>query len=471
MENKSHILLVSMILLAGSALADTHYVVKDNSGASSPFTDWTTAASNIQQAIDDTNCVASDTVIVSNGVYDTGAKVAAGRASSNRVVISKAITVRAFSTNWADTVIKGQWDSPATTNGPGAVRGVYMVNGSSLIGFTVTNGACITNGGADLHDYNGGGVCSTNTGGGLVSNCLIIGNNTADYGGGVAYAVARNCTIEGNTAIRGGGIAGRTTFYAKAYDCTITRNVVTNTGGGGGGAWYTTISNCTISFNSALSGGGTGGGVYGGGVVGAVNSCWNSIIIGNSAREGNGGGYRMWFYNCLVVSNAVTVLGTGGGLAGFTTADSLAINCTIVSNRVHGYSTGNGGGGIANLTATNCIILGNWDSYGGAASRTNNYFNSTLTYCCTTATNGPAGVGQGLSGAGNITSDVASAAFADFAVGNYRLTPDSPCINKGANQGWMTGAYDMDGHRRIIEGTVDIGAYEFLHRGTVIKFQ
>ena len=92
------------------AAGDTHYVVKDNSGAGSPFTDWATAASNIQQAIDDAACVAPDTVLVSNGVYDTGATVRPAGASSNRVVISKAITVRAFSTNWAETVIQAVWN-------------------------------------------------------------------------------------------------------------------------------------------------------------------------------------------------------------------------------------------------------------------------------------------------------------------------------------------------------------------------
>jgi hypothetical protein len=54
--------------------------------------------------------------------------------------------------------------------------------------------------------------------------------------------------------------------------------------------------------------------------------------------------------------------------------------------------------------------------------------------------------------------------FANFAAGNYRARFDSPCINAGLNQGWMTGALDFDGNPRISPmntGTVDIGAYEY----------
>ncbi|MDD5676538.1 MAG: choice-of-anchor Q domain-containing protein [Kiritimatiellae bacterium] len=455
MKNKVHILVLSMMLLAEAALADTHYVIKNNAGAASPFTDWTTAASNIQQAIDDDQCEADDTVLVASGVYDTGAQVAAGGSVSNRVVIWKAITVRASSTNWADTVIKGQWHSPVTANGTNAVRCVYITNGASLIGFTMTNGATML---AGALNFNGGGVYGSG-GNGLISNCLIIGNNAKNNGGGIAYAVARNCTIEANSAVNGGGIGGLSaTEYAKAYDCTMTRNTAQNYGGG---AYYTTISNCTISMNSATGGGCYGGGVFGGSLTEAGNSCWNSIIIANSSRESAGGGYRMRFYNCLVVSNYSSVLGYGGGLY-----KAVAANCTIVSNRVHGYyTTGQPrghGGGIAIMSATNCIILGNWDSYSHA--ETNNYYDSTLAYCCTTSTNDPPGYGAGISGEGNVTND---AAFANFTGGDYRLTPDSPCINKGFNQGWMDTALDMDGRRRIIEGTVDIGAFEFLHRGMV----
>jgi hypothetical protein len=45
--------------------------------------------------------------------------------------------------------------------------------------------------------------------------------------------------------------------------------------------------------------------------------------------------------------------------------------------------------------------------------------------------------------------------------GNLRLLPDSPCINAGNND-LVVGSTDLDGNPRIFNGTVDMGAYEFV---------
>ena len=56
-----------------------------------------------------------------------------------------------------------------------------------------------------------------------------------------------------------------------------------------------------------------------------------------------------------------------------------------------------------------------------------------------------------------------------YVAGNYHLSANSPCINTGTNQEWMTGAFDLDGRTRIRYGTVDIGAYEFIYSGTIFS--
>ena len=74
----------------------------------------------------------------------------------------------------------------------------------------------------------------------------------------------------------------------------------------------------------------------------------------------------------------------------------------------------------------------------------------------------------GLSqGTGNITG----APLFVSPPGNYRLSSQSPCINTGAYRSWMDGVGDLEGRKRIFEGIVDMGAYEFQHKGTMFRIQ
>jgi len=51
--------------------------------------------------------------------------------------------------------------------------------------------------------------------------------------------------------------------------------------------------------------------------------------------------------------------------------------------------------------------------------------------------------------------------FVDAAAGDYRLRPDSPCIDAGA-AGGAVGATDLSGGMRVRGAGVDIGCFEFV---------
>ena len=61
---------VAVFATAVSALADVHYVDMNSTNATPPYTNWTTAATNIQDAVN--AAVAGDEIVVTNGIYATG---------------------------------------------------------------------------------------------------------------------------------------------------------------------------------------------------------------------------------------------------------------------------------------------------------------------------------------------------------------------------------------------------------------
>jgi len=203
----------------------TRYVALNNATPVAPYLTWATAATNIQDAVN--VAFTNDTVLVSNGVYQTGTRAGDG---SNRVFIGKAVAVQSVNGPGV-TTIRGN-----SSLGVIAVRCVWMTNGASLTGFTLNNGGTPIAGGS------GGGVR-----GGVVSNCTLSGNAANDGGGGAYQAALYNCTLSGNSANLGGGARSST-----LNNCTL----VENSAQGGGGAYEATLNNCTLAGNSAGDGGG-----------------------------------------------------------------------------------------------------------------------------------------------------------------------------------------------------------------------
>ena len=433
-----------------TASATVRYVDLNSTNAVPPFTDWSTAATNIQDAVD--AAVDGDTILVGSGTFQTGGRVVYGT-MTNRLAVTKPLTVQsAYGPSL--TVIQG---NPMV--GTNAIRCVYLTNGATLTGFTLQNGGTESFTGDTVHEQSGGGAwceaydciisnctvagCNGNIfGGGVYGgslyNCTLVNNTVASSGAGAAYSALTNCTLMNNAA---SGTAGGGVFDCTLNSCQLTGN---NARSEGGGAQDSTLVNCLVSGNTSTY----GGGAYGG----TLNNC---ILTQNQAAWG-GGADNSTLNNCLVVSNSAFVASTSGGAMalGGGMIGGVGNNCTIVGNSVVRLTGSNGGGAYA-ATLNNCIVYGN---RGSSVATYSNYYGGTFNYCCTAPLPG--------GGIGNFSN---TPLFVDLAGGNFRLQSNSPCINAG-NNSYCTISNDLDGAPRIVARTVDVGAYEFQAPASLISY-
>ncbi|MBU0677149.1 MAG: hypothetical protein KJ626_03455 [Verrucomicrobia bacterium] len=164
-----------------------------------PFATWATAATNIQDALDE--CVDEDIVFVTNGSYAAGWTL----------------------TFPADVYLASMHGAEQTEiDGENTYRCLTIASDSIVEGFTITRGNADFGAGVlfgatgvlrrcvltDNHSsLNGGGAYFN--GGGLLINSLVYDNDAVDYGGGLHFqgaGDAKYCTVADNQAYYGGGI-------------------------------------------------------------------------------------------------------------------------------------------------------------------------------------------------------------------------------------------------------------------------
>ena len=457
--------------------AFTNYVSLSGSG-DAPFTSWSTAATNLQEAVD--VCLAGGTVRVAEGVYTNGTYMHNG--VHHRVALWKPLMVAGASTNAEQTVVVG-----VGPNGADAVRCAYVGRGAILCGVTLTNGHTATDGDTYEQRSGGGAWCED---GGLVSNCVVAGCAASVYGGGVCGGRIVDCEVRMNRAAGGGGVALGEVSRSRIEGNTassegggIYRGVVTatevsaNSAKDGGGAAKATARECVLRDNTASRSGGGAlectlddsrvelnwAAVAGGGICkGTVEFC---LVVSNTSAYSGGGASQATLtrcelrgnralgragggadasslYSCLVVDNEAVELGGGLHLA---IANNIARNCTIVRNHSRekggGVSTGDG-------HVYNSIVY-----YNTAALSGNNWANEygpgrgTYDHCCITPAPG---------GAGHVTNTPGL-----VSIDNGHILLSSPCVDAGEDA-LVEGNVDFDGESRIAGGAVDIGCDELV---------
>lgn len=269
---------------------------------------------------------------------------------------------------------------------------------------------------------------------------------------------------------------GFTLYRGENADSTIAGLTITNGYALLGGAIYCynnsspSITNCVIITNSAVLGG----------AIASTNSeghpnITNCTITANSALAGggaiycNGGSPKI--KNCIISGNLAY---NGGAIYSHNIGNPLIVNCTIAANTASGSAAGIYCYESSNLTINNSILWGN------TATNASEVLVSSLgaptsiriSYCdiqdpdenvirdsdCT--------IEWGL---GNIDSDpcFVEMGYIDsnqiYVAGDHHLLECSACIDAGDPDYIAAfGETDLDGHRRILGGVIDIGADEFV---------
>lgn len=343
--------------------------------------------------------------------------------------------------------------------------GLYIYDGSApeIVDCYFSDNATV----GYLSSYGQGGAIRCN----LNSSPLVTGcsfeRNAASTGAGIAYQGGCEpqiveCAFTNNLAEVGGafhctgpGTSDNYTKFASIVDCLFEDNETTiGSGACDVSALEGTFLRCRFHANKT----GTVGGALA--LIGdsdpnpmpstyLVQDC---VFWENSAVTYGGGivcgiSATVQLVNCAISRNSAS---QGGGVYCSPTSSISIINCSLDGNTGTGIIIGV----AAPTTIKNSILWANEPAQIRKAETTIPPPQALLLYT---------DIQGGWSGPGgnNMNFDPV---FVQPGCGNLRLGYDSPCLDAGDNSAVPADvSVDLDGNRRILNGVVDMGAYEGGH--------
>ena len=398
------------------------------------------------------------------GVYNTGVlRLYNGAVSQNSALrygggIANYGNLYAYSTEFGDNAATDYGGGIANLTG----SSVTLSGGSLYSNTAAYGGGLWSYGSATIKnrtyvDYNlsngvdgtGGGIANLGSGTLSVEDSTIRGNTAVD-GGGVFSSgsmSAANSYIEFNSAARNGG------GIDSVGPLTISGSSISDNGAQYGGGLYTgyasgvdaSVYRSTINYNSAVA---NGGGIANGGNLTIIDS----LVVGNTAENGSGGG----IYSAAYLS---------GYDSGVLANGRLTIDNSTVANN---FAAGSGGG-VENPGATDVngysvvlydtIVDGN---SGAGHTDVDGFIDPSSAYNLI----GDAGDTADLATNFNLVA-VSANLDSRFTPQDGSLALDSGSNGLGPNNSQILSS-DVYGAPRITDGTIDIGAVEAAPHGFTI---
>lgn len=375
------------------------------------------------------------------------------------------------------------------------LSGVLTLTGSAS---SVADCSFIDNRGDSPRVAGGAISCFVADSSGEIRGCSFVGNDLAEFRAcGAAIAgfsgLITNCTFVGNRSYYGGAVSD----CSNVVDCVFRANHAANLDAtlGGGAALRSVLVDCTVVSNTALK---QVGGICesravrclfldngvdddrGLHIVESLDSSFEACEFrGNSSYgichknggfshctfagnkvDGNGDyGYlldgRIAVTNCLFIDTAATRLFSNY----LPDEPNAVIGCTFVSNRYDVLASP--GGDAATLRLVNNLFVGN-------GTRTWSYDDDVAqAFTGLTFSNNFLSTSVELSGANNVNvRDEPNQGLNPRLMGArdparpWAPRWRSPLNGAGLVMDWMVAATDLDGHPRLTDGVVAIGAFE-----------